>query len=169
MYGLPILLAMTRFNPTVYVPRSAQDAILVQNPRAKIVPIDKPGQLYSNIWSTGQIKTKYLNTVISEQALVIEKSGGICIVTGCSHPGIIRLIEEAKKICPEKPIVLVAGGFHLRDHTEDEIREISSKFRELGVKNIGPSHCTGENAIEIFKSDWKDHFIRLFLGDEYRF
>jgi 7,8-dihydropterin-6-yl-methyl-4-(beta-D-ribofuranosyl)aminobenzene 5'-phosphate synthase len=110
-----------------------------------------------------------MNTVISEQALVIEKSEGICIITGCSHPGIVRLIEESKKIRPEKPIVLVAGGFHLRDHTEDEIREISSKFKELGVMNIGPSHCTGENAIKIFKSEWNDHFIRLFLGDEYRF
>lgn len=169
VYGLPILLGMTRFNPTVYLPQSSQDAILEQNPRAKIVPVDKPEQLYSNIWSTGQIKTNYLNTVISEQALVIEKSEGICIITGCSHPGIIRLIEESKKIFPEKSIILVAGGFHLRNHTEDEIREISLKFKELGVKNIGPSHCTGKNAIKIFKNEWKDNFIRLYLGDEYKF
>jgi len=169
VYGLPILLAMTRFNPTVYVPQSSQTAILEQNPRAKIVPVDKPKQLYSHIWSTGQIKTKYLNTVIAEQALVIEKNESMCILTGCSHPGIIRLIEESKKIFPEKSIVLVAGGFHLRDHSEEEIREISLKFKELGVKNIGPSHCTGDNAIKIFKDEWKDNFVRLYLGDEYKF
>jgi len=169
VYGLPILLAMTRFNPKVYVPQSSQAAILEQIPRAKIVPVDKPQQLYPRIWSTGQIKTDYLSTVISEQALVIEKSEGICIITGCSHPGIIRLIEESKKLFPEKSIILVAGGFHLRDHTEEEIREISSRFKELGVKNIGPSHCTGDNAIEIFKKEWKDNFIRLYLGDEFKF
>jgi len=169
VYGLPILLGMTRFKPKVYVPQSSRNAILEQNPRAKILPVDKPVQLYSNIWSTGQIKTNYLNTVISEQALVIEKGEGLCIIAGCSHPGVVRLIEESKKIFPEKSIILVAGGFHLRDHTEDEIREISLKFKELGVKNIGPSHCTGENAIEIFKNEWKDNFIRLYLGDEYKF
>ena len=169
VYGLPILLGMTRYNPKVYVPLSSQDAILEQNPRANIVPIDKQKKLYPNIWSTGQKKVKYLNTVISEQALVIGKGESIYIITGCSHPGIVELIEESKKIFPEKSIMLVAGGFHLRNHTEEEIREISLKFKELGVKNIGPSHCTGENAIKIFKEEWKDNFIRLYLGDEYRF
>ncbi len=169
VYGLPILLAMARFNPKVYVPQSSQAAILEQNPRAKIVPVDKPQQLYPHIWSTGQLKTDYLSTVISEQALVIEKNEGICIITGCSHPGIIRLVEESKKLFPEKPIIQVAGGFHLRDHTEEEVRKISSRFKELGVKNIGPSHCTGAQAIEIFKNEWKDNFIRLYLGDEFRF
>jgi len=169
VYGLPILLGMTRYSPKVYVPLSSRDAILEQNPRANIVPIDKPEQLYPDIWSTGQIKVKYLNTVISEQALVIGKSEGICIIAGCSHPGIVELIEESKKLFPEKPIILVAGGFHLRDHTDEEIREISLRFKELGVKNIGPSHCTGENAIKIFKEEWKDNFIRLYLGDEYKF
>jgi metal-dependent hydrolase (beta-lactamase superfamily II) len=53
VYGLPILLAMTRFRPTVYVPQSAQNVILEQNPRAKIFPVDKPEQLYPSIWSTG--------------------------------------------------------------------------------------------------------------------
>lgn len=169
VYGLPLLLAIAKFHPTVYVPRSAQKALSDQIPRAKIVPIDKPERIFPNVWSTGAIKTDYLTTSISEQALVIDKSEGIFMITGCAHPGIIRFVEEAKKIFPETSILLLAGGFHLRDHKEDEIQEISSKFKELGVKNIGPSHCTGSTAIEIFKNEWKDHFIRLFLGDEYQF
>ena len=51
-----------------------------------------------------------------------------------------------------KDIHLVFGGFHLPDTSEVELKQIVSEFRKLGVKKAGPTHCTGDQAIQMFMS-----------------
>lgn len=86
-----------------------------------------------------------------------------------SASGLVSLVERAKTMFPDTPIALVAGGFHLRSTVEQEIRQIASDLERLGVRQIGPSHCTGGTAIEIFRERWGDQFISFDLGDSYRF
>ncbi|MGB7055263.1 MAG: MBL fold metallo-hydrolase, partial [bacterium] len=63
----------------------------------------------------------------------------------------------------------VTGGFHLVNATEEEVLEISAKLKQLGVKKLAPSHCTGREATEVFKEKWKEDYIRLYLGHTYHF
>ena len=70
---------------------------------------------------------------------------------------------------PEMPIAFVGGGFHLRSTGEEEIRKIATDLERLGVRKIGPSHCTGGPAVEIFRDRWGENFVSFDLGDTYRF
>lgn len=56
------------------------------------------------------------------------------------------------------------GGFHLGGRSDAEIRAIIQRLKELGVKKVAPSHCTGDNAIRIFRDEWADDFIEGGLG-----
>ena len=87
-------------------------------------------------------------------------------LTGCSHPGIVNIVRTAKEIFPDKDIALLAGGFHLIDKSAKEIREISNELKALNINIIAPSHCTGEQAIKIFKEEWGAQMIDFNLGDE---
>ncbi len=168
-YGLPGIMMVTDSKPDVYVAENSHIGILEQFPRARVVPVDTQTQIFPGIWSTGQMKGEILNTVIYEQSLIIEKEDKIYVITGCAHPGIVEIAEKAKSMFPDKAMALLAGGFHLRAHSERKIQEISSRLKEIGVKAVAPSHCTGDGAIEYFRKTWSEGYIQLHLGDEYRF
>jgi 7,8-dihydropterin-6-yl-methyl-4-(beta-D-ribofuranosyl)aminobenzene 5'-phosphate synthase len=169
VYGLPGIYALEESDPDVYVAASSRGAILEQNPRSKVVPIDEPRQIFPCIWSTGSMRVEYRDLSFSEQALILDNDDGIYVVTGCAHPGIVNIVERAKQLLPEKSIAMVAGGFHLVSAIEQEIMDISAKLKKLGVKKIAPSHCTGQTAMQIFEEEWGEHYVRLYLGDGYRF
>ncbi len=169
VYGLPGVLALTQYRAPVYVPRSSREAILLQNPRASVISVEEPAQLFESVWSLGAMSVDYRSTLLSEQALVIDNSDGLFIITGCAHPGIVSMVEKARQLFPREEIELLAGGFHLHGSTEREIGEISVRLKQLGVKNIAPSHCTGSAAMQIFEQEWGERYLQLYLGNTYCF
>lgn len=165
--GLPAVLEKTGYNIPVYVPGNASGSIQKKNPKADIKGVDKPVQITGNIWTTGQMKSDYRSGYIYEQSLLLSNNGGMAVITGCSHPGIVEIVKKAKEINPDDKIKLTAGGFHLLRHSKDAVKDISDELKELGVQNIAPSHCTGDDAINIFRQEWGDNFADFNLGDTY--
>ena len=45
-----------------------------------------------------------------------------------------------------------------------KILAIIDEFKELGVQNAGPSHCTGERAIGLFRQAYQENFIEMGVG-----
>lgn len=106
-----------------------------------------------------------LGGAIPEQALVIEAAEGLVVITGCAHPGIVAILERAQEIAPG-PIYLVIGGFHLLNSTPLQIQQIVSSFRALGVQKVGPTHCTGDLAIQIFQLEYGENCLTMGTGRE---
>lgn len=125
---------------------------------AKIKAVDNPTRLFTSVHSSGEIGDR-----IKEQALILETSNGLLIITGCAHPGIVKVVRKAKK-CFKDDIYLVMGGFHLAGMTNSQVRETISTLKELGVKNAAPSHCTGEKATAFFREAWGDNFLEGGVG-----
>ncbi|WP_457611908.1 MBL fold metallo-hydrolase [Methanocaldococcus sp.] len=65
------------------------------------------------------------------------------LITGCSHSGIINVVEYAKKYFD---INFVIGGFHLINSSEKYINEVYNYFRSNNIK-LAPLHCTGFRAL----------------------
>lgn len=130
---------------------------------SRLIEVDKFSRIGEGIYSTGEISGRYAFRYISEQALVLETSKGVTILTGCAHPGIIRIIEKIKQNISDR-IYLVLGGFHLVGKHGKTIRSIVGKFKRLGVEKVAPSHCTGKNAVKVFKKTYGDDFISVKVG-----
>lgn len=167
VYGLPAVRACVQRPFRIFVPHTALEAIQQQNPGADVLPVREPADVLPHVWSTGSIDTIYRDKPISEQALILDNDDGLHVITGCAHAGILSIVGRAKQMFPEKPILLVAGGFHLVNATEPEIRNISSRLRQMGTRTIAPSHCTGRSATEIFRKEWGEDYLRLYLGHTY--
>jgi 7,8-dihydropterin-6-yl-methyl-4-(beta-D-ribofuranosyl)aminobenzene 5'-phosphate synthase len=114
-----------------------------------------------NIYSTGEIEGRFRNISISEQALVVNSENGLIVTTGCAHPGILTILKEVKKNFPDKKIFSALGGFHLLDKERKDIELIVSEFKKMGIKKVGPTHCTGKEAEEIFKDQYGENFIPI--------
>ncbi len=168
IYGIPGIAGVKNFQVNTFIPKSSVDAIIQQVPRLIYKEVNEFKELYPGIWSTGEMSSKFLNTTIAEQMIILETKEGLIVITGCSHPGIETLINLVKGKFPGKTIKLLIGGFHLEKKTKEEIKLISDYLKETGIKAIAPSHCTGETAIEYFKNSNGVDYIQMFLGNEYK-
>lgn len=85
-----------------------------------------------------------------EVAVAVETSKGLVILSGCSHSGILNIVNTIEERSGEK-VYAVIGGFHLLDADEATIQKTIDRFKELGVQQIGLSHCTGPKATKMFQ------------------
>ena len=70
---------------------------------------------------------------------------------------------SAAKVTGGAPMGVI-GGFHLRGTAPAELERIVARFRELGIRRAGPSHCSGDPAIALFAERYGSDFIRLGAG-----
>jgi 7,8-dihydropterin-6-yl-methyl-4-(beta-D-ribofuranosyl)aminobenzene 5'-phosphate synthase len=145
--------------PIVYLPPSFPAAF--KNQVAKITEMIEvsPGlSIAQGMFTTGE-----MGSGIPEQALVILTNRGLVIVTGCAHPGIVAIVEQARGMFAE-PVRLVLGGFHLGSKSEAGIDAILKDFRRIGIEQVAPCHCTGERAIAMFAKKYGENFIKTGVG-----
>jgi 7,8-dihydropterin-6-yl-methyl-4-(beta-D-ribofuranosyl)aminobenzene 5'-phosphate synthase len=126
--------------------------------KTEVVSVLAPVEIFPGIYSTGQ-----LGTSVPEQGLVLETREGSIVITGCAHPGIVRMVRESKKVV-EGEVALVMGGFHLSAASEHQVEGIIDDLRELGVQKITPSHCTGEMAIQMFAAAYGESYLKGGAG-----
>jgi len=121
--------------------------------------VRNPVQICKGLYSSG-----VMGTTIPEQALVLNAAEGLVVMTGCSHPGIINMLEQIKNDFG-KEIYMVFGGFHLMNSSEKQISKIIDEMHRLGVKKCGATHCTGDKQIEWFRKAFGGDFVEMGTGN----
>lgn len=157
--GFPAFLAANH-EVTVVMPQSFPDSLkdMVRNAGAKLTIFHDPYTVCEHVYTTGE-----LGREIIEEAMVIETSRGLIVITGCAHPGITGMLQVAANQ-RKQPILFVLGGFHLVQTPADDVRGIIGEFKTLGVKYAGATHCTGEDAIRLFEEVYGDRYVRAGMG-----
>ncbi len=156
--GLEALLG-TGVRPKVYLLASFPAELHQQCARTTEVTDTTPGmEIVPGVRTTGEVSGP-----IPEQALIVATAEGPLVITGCAHPGVVRMAEQAGEVTGEIPMGVI-GGFHLGGIDRPTLEGIVARFRELGIRRAGPSHCTGDPAIELFREAYGADFIALGVG-----
>ncbi|MCF8053369.1 MAG: MBL fold metallo-hydrolase [Desulfobacterales bacterium] len=124
-----------------------------------VVVAKKPVKVTEASFSSGKMGS----FMADEHTLAIDTDGGLIVISGCAHPGIVELVSKAKSLSG-KEILLVMGGFHLMDYPPSDIRKIIAAFKTLGVRFVAPSHCTGTPARRLFQEQYGAGFIESGVG-----
>lgn len=130
--------------------------------RTEVVETAPGMEIVEGILTTGD-----LGGPIHEQVLVIRTSKGLVVITGCAHPGIVRIVEKAVELTGE-PVYLVMGGFHLLDKTDRELAAVLKDFRRPGIEKVAASHCTGTIMISRFAAEYGEDFLAVEAGSVIR-
>jgi len=120
-------------------------------------------EIDAGIYTTGETKGMSRYGIIPEQALVVRSKKGITVVTGCAHNGIAEILVSVRERMSE-PIYLVLGGFHTLDLPPSTVRFLIKRFQEMGVGKVAPTHCTGSEAIRLFREADGSDFIEAVGG-----
>jgi 7,8-dihydropterin-6-yl-methyl-4-(beta-D-ribofuranosyl)aminobenzene 5'-phosphate synthase len=144
----------------VYLPVSfpATYDSIIHSHDAKPVRVAQSVEIFEGAALTGEMGDR-----IKEQSLILETKRGLVIITGCSHQGIVEILERTSKL-HKQDIYLVFGGFHLLRHTDDQVSEIIEQFKILGVNMCGATHCTGDGAMTLFREAYGENFMPIGVG-----
>ena len=149
---------------TVYMPISfphrLKDTVRLSGARLK--EVDEAKEILEGAFTTGE-----LDGGIKEQSLAVRTSQGLVLVTGCAHPGVVKIIQKAKEIDKTR-VHLVMGGFHLGGASASKIESIIENFVEMEVEKVGPCHCSGDLARSLFKKRFGLNYIECGVGMEIR-
>jgi 7,8-dihydropterin-6-yl-methyl-4-(beta-D-ribofuranosyl)aminobenzene 5'-phosphate synthase len=157
--GLTTLLARNS-NVSVYVPLSFPKWIKeeITAHGAGVVDVGAPLMVCAGVYSTGE-----LSGPVREQGLIVETAKGGILITGCAHPGIVKMAKKAKDLI-RGDLFLVVGGFHLGGTGLREIEEIARELRDLGIVYVGPCHCSGSTARRVFKRVYRKGYLNVGVG-----
>ncbi|MCU0460092.1 MAG: MBL fold metallo-hydrolase [Bacteroidales bacterium] len=158
--GLPAFAKMKTGIPVI-IPHSIKPAIIESMSSSGFMPllVKDAGMICQCLYTSGEFDFE-----IAEQCLVLDTRDGLVVMTGCSHPGIVRMLKEIKETFG-KNIVSVFGGFHLMNKSEREMEGIIAEMKALGIVRCGATHCTGEKQIEMFRKAFGDNYFDLGAGN----
>ena len=104
-------------------------------------------------------KSTYIHDDFDDEIVLgIKTVRGLVIIVGCSHMGIVNILETIS----EKtgiPIYAVIGGTHLIEADEMRMQKTLDAFRAMNINLIAVSHCTGEEGIKRIQQEFNDEFI----------
>jgi len=131
---------------------------------ANFIEITNFNQISKDIYSTGPFKTLYKADPVLEQALIVKTKKGISIISACSHMSLIELINRAKFLFANEKINFLIGGLHLID-TDNRLAEyVVKEVKNMGVLNVAAGHCSGYEAVKLFKALYGENLIELKSG-----
>ena len=157
--GLPSFLEKNH-EVTLYLPKSFPTSFRndMKKYGAKVIEVQEPIKICEHIYSSGEIEGQ-----IPEQSLFIQSDNGLIVITGCAHPGIVKIVQKAKNVLKDE-VLFVMGGFHLGSESKNRLERIVSDFRKLGVQYVGPCHCSGDTARKVFQKEYQNKFIPVGVG-----
>ena len=107
-----------------------------------------------------------------ETVMAIKDNGKLVIFTGCSHNGILNMVDTVVKEFEGIPIKAMIGGFHLLASppfnfmagTRSEVENLGKSVLNYPIEVTYTGHCTGKKAFEVLKSVLGDKIRDLRTG-----
>jgi 7,8-dihydropterin-6-yl-methyl-4-(beta-D-ribofuranosyl)aminobenzene 5'-phosphate synthase len=154
--------------------------------REALTLVERPLELDGGLFLTGEIprRTGYETTggsffadedareedpLPDDLAVFFESGAGTVVLVGCAHAGVINTLQHIRELTQGRPIHAVVGGMHLAAASQERLDRTIADLRELGVKRIGPCHCTGAAATAELWSAFPDGCFPCGVGTRMEF
>lgn len=150
---------------------------------AQLVLVKDPFPLMEGILSTGEVERStdfegrgigtynlvngklVPDKLVDDMSIIVNLKGkGLFIVTGCSHAGIVNILEHSKKITGIDSVYGVIGGLHLINADDEVITKTIDRLEEINPRLVIPGHCTGQKAQYRLWERFSDRYCAMHSG-----
>ena len=104
-----------------------------------------------------------------DQALFFDTAEGLVVLLGCGHAGVVNTVRHIRELAGQRPVHTVLGGFHLLHASAARLDRTVEELRALGLRQLGPAHCTGLTATTRLWSELADRCVAVAVGARFRF
>lgn len=105
-----------------------------------------------------------LDSTPDDQSLVLETEKGLVLILGCCHAGLVNTIEHIAYMTGRRDIFAVIGGTHLGFCSQEQIGMTVAVLRDMGIKKLAASHCTGFAASARLSREMPQEFQVAMVG-----
>ncbi len=110
-----------------------------------------------------------------EIVLAIKENDHLVVFTGCSHHGILNMIDTVAREFKGVPIKTVIGGFHLVSlppfsamaESKAEVEQLGRLVLAYPVDQTITGHCTGRKAFAVLKGVMGDRLTDMVTGSRF--
>lgn len=189
--GIPVIAHPSIFRPHfITKPRLRHVGMGLDNNEKTIREVggealltEEPLQLSDGVISTGEIRDRIsfeanptLSLLTLEQgkpvpdslrddiSLVFNLPQGLVVLSGCSHAGIVSIVQAAIRLTGVSHVLAVIGGFHLIDAEPARITKTVEALIQTKVEKVYTGHCTGMKAEFELMQQLGDRFTKLHTG-----
>ena len=99
-----------------------------------------------------------------DQSLILDTAEGLVIILGCSHAGVINILDYINDNFSKK-IHTILGGMHLVNAEESRIAWTIEQLERIGFERLIPIHCTGSRAVREMVAAFGDRVEIKSVGD----
>ena len=100
-----------------------------------------------------------------DQSLVLDTAEGLVIILGCSHAGVINILEYVQQNFAQE-IHTIIGGMHLVNASRARIEWTIEQLEEIDFTQLIPLHCTGERAVRAMQTAFGERVKTKSVGDK---
>ncbi|MCB2292711.1 MBL fold metallo-hydrolase [Clostridium algoriphilum] len=118
----------------------------------------------NKIFQVKQDENYVVDNFSDEIVLVVKNEKGLIVIVGCSHVGIVNILETIIERTG-MTIYGIVGGTHLVEANEQRLKNTINYFKEKDIYLLAMSHCTGKYATEKIKNEFKDKFTYNNTGN----
>ncbi|MDT8390660.1 MAG: MBL fold metallo-hydrolase [Lentisphaeria bacterium] len=173
MYMHPSALD-TRFSQRDGRPRSI--AMPLASMRAVLdLPVDqvkwvtRPYEISAGVWITGPVprqtdfedvggrffldkQCRRPDMIEDDLSLWVETPTGLVVILGCCHAGVINTLRHIETLAGCQRVRGIVGGMHLVHADDNRLNKTVEVLNQYALDFIAPCHCTGDAAIQHFKT-----------------
>jgi 7,8-dihydropterin-6-yl-methyl-4-(beta-D-ribofuranosyl)aminobenzene 5'-phosphate synthase len=107
-------------------------------------------------WSgSGKVRTPaglVEDTVPDDQSMVVSTTGGLVVITGCGHAGIVNILTAVGVHFDRRTVLAVVGGLHLFAAKDEQVDWTGDMMKTFGVRYLLGAHCTGIESLYRLRS-----------------
>jgi 7,8-dihydropterin-6-yl-methyl-4-(beta-D-ribofuranosyl)aminobenzene 5'-phosphate synthase len=96
---------------------------------------------------------------VDDQSLYLRTELGLVVILGCAHRGTINIVRHAQSLMRTTDVHLVLGGTHLGPASAEQVGSTIGALREIAVRWLGLSHCTGPRVAARIASELGERFF----------
>ncbi len=107
--------------------------------------------------------------LVDDQALYLVTGGGLVVLLGCAHAGVINTLDHIRDLTGNAPLRAVIGGMHLRVASPARLAWTVARLQERRPTLVAPAHCTGEAAMKALAEAFADRYRPCGAGAIFEF
>lgn len=155
---------------------------------ANFILTREPRELMPGVWISGEIprKTdfekidrglfcldhngrKVPDALLDDMSLFCVVPGGLVIILGCAHAGLVNIIEHARAVTGVSKVFGIIGGTHLGPAPFAQQEATINFLQDLQLQLLAPNHCTGQPVMAWLAGVFGPRFHFAPAGSQFAF
>lgn len=114
-----------------------------------------------HIDSGGQL---VVDPIRDDQTVVLDTDEGLFVVLGCSHAGLINILDYIIEQTGKTRFHTIIGGTHLGPVEQEQVEQTIAALHRFDFGRLGVSHCTGQPVAARLAAEFGERFFFCSVG-----